>query len=106
VLNDLTATLERAQVDVQPLLGGADKPRRAAKAKLEEAAARAEQKLAEHRAAEPKAPEVKPQESRAAAPKQASLPMRGDPPELGPAAGAGGLGRSHIHILTEKITER
>lgn len=89
VLNELTASLERAHVDVQPLLGGGDKPRRAAKAKLEEAAARAEQKLAESRGA----------------PKQPTLPMRGDPPDLSTPASPT-LGKSHIHILTEKITDR
>lgn len=89
VLNELTASLERAHVDIQPLLGGGDKPRKAAKAKLEEAAARAEQKLAENRAAT-----------------QPPLPMRADPPELGPAVPSPTLGKSHIHILTEKITQR
>jgi hypothetical protein len=89
VLNDLTASLERAHVDIQPLLGSGDKPRRAAKAKLEQAATRAEQKLAESRAA-----------------KQSPLPLRADPPELDPAVPNPTLGKSHIHILTEKVTER
>jgi hypothetical protein len=99
VLNDLTASLEQAHVNVQPLLGGGDKPRKAAKAKLEEAAAGALQKLAEHKQAE----------SRAASPKQPSLPMRGDPPDLSTAV-HGPLhtslqGKQHIHILTEKLPE-
>jgi hypothetical protein len=100
VLNDLTASLERANVDVQPLLGGSDKPRRAAKAKLEEAAARAEQKLAESKAAEQRGPDPR------SGAKQPSLPMRSDPPDLATPVHSGSLGKSHIHILTEKITER
>ncbi len=99
VLNDLTASLERAHVNVQPLLGGGDKTRKAAKAKLEEAAARAEQKLAENRQAE----------SRSGG-KQPSLPMRGDPPDLAtpvPSPTQGTLqGKQHLHILTEKLLER
>lgn len=121
VLNDLTASLERAHVDVQPLLGGSDKPRRAAKAKLEEAAARAEQKLAEHalseqkaadprgiepRATEQRGTEPRGSEQKLSGPKQPSLPMRGDPPDLATPVPGTPLGKSHIHILTEKLTER
>ena len=99
VLNDLTASLEQAHVNIQPLLGGGDKPRKAAKAKLEEAAAGAMQKLAEH----------KPPETRATSAKQPSLPMRGDPPDLSTPMQSPPhtslQGKQHIHILTEKLQE-
>ncbi len=97
VLQEFTATMERNNMDAEPLLGG-DKPKAARKGKAPAPDAASAKPTAD--APPPRAPDRRPTP---AAP--ATAPRLAQPHAVPPASDGGHPPRQHLHILTERLPE-